>query len=144
MVNIMNVWSSLEGDSHHLILLFGPAFSPYSIFQWSSQSKETLLNISMKCCHSWNGAFNNAQGSRLILVVVHVGAEKTWYVVAVEALRKKARQDETQLSLLSSLLEKLVWVLVILFCKISFLVIHFMPYYAEADRSHPLVMGLYG
>jgi hypothetical protein len=48
----------------------------------------------MKCCRSCNGAFN-AQGSRLILVtVVHVGAEKT-YVVAVEALKTKERQDET-------------------------------------------------
>jgi hypothetical protein len=78
----------------------------------------------MKCCHSCNGAFN-AQGSRLILVVVHVGAEKTYVVVAVEALKTKERQDENSLSLLSNLLEKLVWVvLVILFCKI------FIPSYA--------------
>jgi len=45
----------------------------------------------MKC---WNSAFN-AQGSRLIIVVVQVGAVKI-YVAAVEALRKKERQDETQ------------------------------------------------
>jgi hypothetical protein len=38
----------------------------------------------MKC---WNSAFN-AQGLRLIIVVVQVGA--------VEALRKKERQDEIQ------------------------------------------------
>jgi hypothetical protein len=36
----------------------------------------------------------NAQGSRVIIVVVHVGAVKT-YVAAVEALRKNKRQDET-------------------------------------------------
>jgi hypothetical protein len=47
----------------------------------------------MKCC---NSAFN-AQGSRVITVVVlKVGAVKNIYVVAVEALRKKERGDETQ------------------------------------------------
>ncbi len=45
----------------------------------------------MKC---WNSAFN-AQGSRLNILVVHVRAVKI-YVAAVEALRKKERQDETQ------------------------------------------------
>jgi hypothetical protein len=45
----------------------------------------------MKC---WNSAFN-AQGSRTIIVFVHVGAVKI-HVGAVEALRKKKeRQDET-------------------------------------------------
>jgi hypothetical protein len=43
---------------------------------------------------TWNSAFN-AQGSRLIIVVVQVGAVKI-YVAEVEALRKKERQDETQ------------------------------------------------
>jgi len=47
----------------------------------------------MKC---WNSAFN-AQGSRVIIVVVPLGAVKI-YVAAVEALRKKERQDETQLT----------------------------------------------
>jgi hypothetical protein len=37
----------------------------------------------------------NAQGSRLIIVVIQVEAVKI-YVAAVEALRKKERQDETQ------------------------------------------------
>jgi hypothetical protein len=60
------------------------------------QSKEILLNLSMRC---WNSAFN-AQGSRIIIVVVQVGAEKI-YVAAVEAhtkkrLGQKERQDETQ------------------------------------------------
>jgi len=45
----------------------------------------------MKC---WNSAFN-AQGSRVIIVVVQVGAVKI-YVAAVEALRKKERGDEIQ------------------------------------------------
>jgi hypothetical protein len=37
----------------------------------------------------------NAQGLRLIVVVAQLGAVKI-YVAAVEALRKKERQDETQ------------------------------------------------
>jgi hypothetical protein len=45
----------------------------------------------MKCC---NSAFN-AQGSRLIIAVVQLGAVKI-YVAAVEALRRKERPDETQ------------------------------------------------
>ncbi len=38
---------------------------------------------------------NNAQDSRLIIGVVQLGALKI-YVAAVEALRKKERQDETR------------------------------------------------
>jgi hypothetical protein len=45
----------------------------------------------MKC---WNSAFN-AQGSREIIVAVQVGAVKI-YVAAVEALKMKERQGETQ------------------------------------------------
>jgi len=41
-----------------------------------------------------NSAFN-AQGSRVIIVIVQVGAVQV-YVSAVEALREKERQDETQ------------------------------------------------
>jgi hypothetical protein len=47
-----------------------------------------MLQLSTKC-----SAFN-AQGSRLIIVVVQVRAVKT-YAAAVEALWKKKRQDET-------------------------------------------------
>ncbi len=45
-----------------------------------------MLQLSIKCSYS---AFN-AQGSRLIIVVVHLGAVKI-YVAAVEALRQKER-----------------------------------------------------
>jgi hypothetical protein len=45
----------------------------------------------MKC---WNSAFNE-QGLRVIIVVVQAGAVKI-YVAAVQALRKKESQDETQ------------------------------------------------
>ncbi len=44
----------------------------------------------MKC---WNSAFN-AQGSRVIIVVVQGGAVKI-PVAAMKALRKKERGDET-------------------------------------------------
>jgi len=58
--------------------------------QWYLQRKEIWLNLCMKC---WNSAFN-AQGSRVIIVVVLVGAVKI-YVAAVQALKKKGTQDET-------------------------------------------------
>jgi hypothetical protein len=46
----------------------------------------------MEC---WNSTFN-AQGLRIIIVVIHVGAVKI-YVAAVEVLQKKnERKDETQ------------------------------------------------
>ncbi len=61
------------------------------LFQWYLESKEFLLNLGMKF---WNSAFN-AQGSRVIIVMVQVGAVKI-YVAAVEELRKNERQDETQ------------------------------------------------
>ncbi len=60
-------------------------------FRWYPQCKDILLNLYMKC---WNSAFN-ARGSRLIIVVVQLGAVEI-YVAAVETLRRKERQDETQ------------------------------------------------
>jgi len=76
-----------------------------------------LLNLGMKCCVS---AFN-AQGSRVIIIVVQVGAVKI-YVTAAQALRRK--KQRMKLSLPPKLVEKLVWVPVISFCKI------FIPSYA--------------
>jgi hypothetical protein len=65
----------------------------YSSCTVRSSSKDILLvwNLSMKC---WNSAFN-AQGSRLTIVVVQLGAVKI-YVAAVEVLTRNERQDETQ------------------------------------------------
>jgi hypothetical protein len=63
------------------------AFTPYPLFQSYPQSKEILLNLGMEC---WNSAFN-AQGSRVIIIVVQV-AEVKIYVAALEAHRKKERQ----------------------------------------------------
>jgi hypothetical protein len=64
----------------------------------------------MKC---WNSTFN-AQGSKVIIIVVQVGVVKI-YVATAEVLRKKKRM---KLSLPPKLVENLVWVLVISFCKI--------------------------
>ncbi len=50
-----------------------------------------FLHLNMKC---WNSAFN-AQSSRVSIVIVQVGAMKI-YVAAVNALKKKEIQDETQ------------------------------------------------
>jgi len=74
----------------------------------------------MKC---WNSAFY-AQGSRLIIVVVQVWALKI-YVAAEEG------KEGMKLSLPPKLMEKLVWVPVISFCKFSFQVTHLMPYYVQ-------------
>jgi len=65
-----------------------PTISP-PIFPWYPQSKEILLNVGMKC---WNSAFN-AQGLRVIIVVVHIG------LAEVQALRKKEPSDETQFTI---------------------------------------------
>jgi hypothetical protein len=70
------------------LLCFCP---PYPLFQWYPQSKEILWNLGMKC---WNSAFN-AQGSRVVIVVVQVEAGKI-YVAAVQALGKKETHDETR------------------------------------------------
>jgi hypothetical protein len=45
----------------------------------------------------WNSAFN-AQGSKVIIIVVQVGAVKIHVAAAaaVEVLRQKERQDQTQ------------------------------------------------
>ncbi len=51
------------------------SFYPYPLFQWYPQSKDILLNLSIKC---WNSTFN-AQGSRLIIVgavKIYVAHEK--------------------------------------------------------------------
>jgi hypothetical protein len=55
------------------------------------QSEEILSNPTIKCS---NSSFN-AQASGVTIVIVKVGAVKI-YVAAVEALREKERQDETQ------------------------------------------------
>jgi len=87
----------------------------YPLFQWYPQNKEILLNLSMKC---WNLAFD-AQGSRVIINIVQVGAVKK-YVAGVKALRKEGMKPP-------KLVEKLVWVPVISFCKVQFPIMHWCP-----------------
>jgi hypothetical protein len=53
--------------------------------------------------------------------------------------RSGKRKEGIKLSLPPKLVEKLVWVPVILFCKISFPVTYLMAYYAETGRSRPLI-----
>jgi hypothetical protein len=49
-----------------------------------------------------------------------------------------------KLSLPPKLVEKLVWVAVIFFCKkFSFPVTHLMPYYVETGHCRPLIAWLY-
>jgi hypothetical protein len=102
--------------------------TPYSLFQWYPQSNEILLNLSLKC---WNSAFN-AQGSRLSIVVVQVGAVEI-YVTAGDTLRW--RKDRMKLSLLPKLVEKLVWVLVVSFAKIFIRSYKFDAFYAKTGCS---------
>jgi predicted oxidoreductase (fatty acid repression mutant protein) len=71
---------------------FTLCFTPYPLFQWYLQSKKILLNLVMKC---QNSAFN-AQGSRVIIVLVQVKAVKIYVAPVEETLKKKERQDETQ------------------------------------------------
>jgi hypothetical protein len=94
-------------------ILITLSFTPSPLFQWYTQSEEILLSLSMKC---WNSEFNG-QGSRLIIVIVLVGVTKI-YVTAVKRLRIKGKTDRMKLSLPPKLVEKLVWVSVISFCKI--------------------------
>jgi hypothetical protein len=63
------------------------SLTPYPLFQGYLQNKEILLDLSMKC---WNSAFN-AQGLRIIIVVVQVGVVKIC-VATVEALRQKEKR----------------------------------------------------
>ncbi len=89
----------------------------------------------MKC---WVSAFN-AQGSKVIIVVAQVGAVQI-YVAAVEALMKEGMK----LNLPPKLVEKLVWIPVISFCKISFPITRLMAYYAETGESRHVIAWLYG
>jgi hypothetical protein len=77
---IFRKWFILElsGKSPSVSPSISSAFTPYRLFQCYLQSKEILLNLGMKC---WNSAFN-AQGSRVIIVVVQVGPVEI-YVAAV-------------------------------------------------------------
>jgi hypothetical protein len=74
-----------------LHLIFGLAFTPQTPLLVISTTDEILLNMGLKC---WNSTFN-AQGSRLIIIIVHVKAVRI-YVTIVEMLTKKEKHDEIQ------------------------------------------------
>jgi len=61
------------------------------------------------------------------------------YVAAVQALRKKETQDETQFTTKIGEKTSLTPPPLFPFAKFSFPVTHLMPYYAETGRSCPLV-----
>jgi len=124
----------LVGNNKHIrvickvTLCLGLLSPPIPSFSGIHKIRKILSNLSMKC---WNSLYK-------------VGAVKV-YVAAVEALRKKERQDETQFSLLPKLVEKPVWVPIIWFCKIFIpRYTHLMPSYAETGHSRPLIAWLYG
>jgi hypothetical protein len=75
------------------------SFTPYPLFQLYLQSKEILLNLNMKCL---NLAFN-AQGLRVIMVVVQVGAVR---IYAAIVRRSGKRKEGMKLSLPPNLVEK--------------------------------------
>jgi hypothetical protein len=58
------------------------------------------------------------------------------YAAAVER-RSGKRKEGMKLSIPPKLVGKLVWVPVIMFCKISFPVKHLMPHYAETGPFSP-------
>jgi len=72
-----------------LDLLFKPIFTPYPLFQWYALNNENLLNFNMKC---WISTFN-AQGLKIIIIVVHVGVVKI-HITIVDAFKKNERLDE--------------------------------------------------
>jgi hypothetical protein len=73
---ILQFFNSIELSQKSPCLhpVFGSPFTPYPLFQWYPQSKEILLNLSMKC---WNSTAD-AQGLRVIIVVVQAGAVKIY------------------------------------------------------------------
>jgi hypothetical protein len=64
------------------------------------------------------------------------------HVAAVEALRKKESQDETQFT--TKIDGKTSLGPVISFCKIFISIYALTAYYAETGHSRPLILRLYG
>jgi hypothetical protein len=78
------------------------------------------------------------EGSRVVIVAVHVRAGKLYTPSSSSGGAQEKRKEGMKLSLAPKLVEKLVWVTSSLsFSKISFPVMHLMPYYAETGHSRP-------
>jgi len=95
----------------------------FNFFGWFN-----ILLISVVFAKQWNfiKSQSDAQSSRLIIVVLQVGAVKI-YAAAVEALLTPKIGKKTSLIL-----------------EFSFLVTRLMPYYAKTGLSHPLIARVYG
>jgi hypothetical protein len=122
-----------------LTLSLGLISPPIPSFSGIRKVKDILINLSMKC---WHSAFN-AQGLRLIIVVVQLRAVKT-YVAAVEALRKKKeRQDETQFTTkIDGFLSFIPrWMLIYFFVQVCF---ESHPVYDQTQGSGAVFFLLYG
>jgi hypothetical protein len=91
----------------------------------------------------------NAQGSRLIMVVVQLRAVKT-YVAAVEALRKRERQDETHFPIiidgflsfiprwmLTCFFARFCWISPLCMTKLRVLVLCFSYFTDNSNILHP-------
>ncbi len=99
-----------------------------------------MLKPTAKC---WISAFN-AQGLRLIIVAIQVGAVKI-YIAAVEALRKKERQGETQETNKNwwfSEFHRRPWLLMYFFFLQVFFESHLV--YDQTRGTHPVFSWLYG
>jgi hypothetical protein len=105
------------------------SFTPYPLFQWYPQGKEILLNLRMKCWVSWF----NAQGSRVIIVV------RSSENICSSSGSAQEKENTRWNSVYHQNWWKKVWVQSLPFVKFSFPVTHSMPYYAEIDRSRPLI-----
>jgi hypothetical protein len=132
-----------------LIIKVTLSFTPYllcfhplsPLFSGYPQSKNFLLNLSMKC---WNSAFNAQRFESNYSSCTGRSSVKI-YVAAVEALRKRERGDETQFT------TKIGWEKLVCFGSqfLPFLKFHsqlsvLIPYYAETAWSRPLIAWRYG
>jgi hypothetical protein len=110
--------------------VFGPAFTPVP---WYPQSNEILLSLSMKC---WNSGFN-AQGSRLLIVIVWIVAVKIFCSSSGGAQEKGRNsvyyQNWWKTNFGSQLFR---------FVKFSFPVTRFMACYTETGSFRPLIARL--
>jgi hypothetical protein len=86
----------------------------------------------MKC---WNSAFN-AQGSSVTIVSSCTGRSSENICSGSEGAQEKGKRGWNSVYH-QNWVEKLVWVPVILFCKISFPVTHLMAYYETDSLSPP-------
>ncbi len=87
----------------------------------------------MKC---WKSAFN-AQGSKLIIVALQVGAVKI-YAARVEALKKKERQGETHFTTKTGVPHP--WML--MFFLVGLYFFEFLPMYDQTQGSSVVFLSL--